>query len=292
MLFKQEGLTDIEYQLIDRVQLYNLETVFWKTKIGLSHAGVKKVIRNLKVVTDGLVKCCYCDEFLTLPYIYVVNEATNQFVAAFDFNLKNIQSIQTPYNYKTKIHPHVSGNRICMGTYIGKENGAIDAITLGLNPDSPYCNIPDWLASLGHFCEKMGNPCPTHGHTCLELPEMVNELQGTISRQRFKCQREVRNFINKECPICSHCQPYYLSPIVGHCEKVAWGEGIILFEGAVFNKTFALLDHTDMLRNHNSLDKLTALGDILYWELQGRTFDMDDQEDVTDFLLFLEERIK
>jgi len=133
---------------------------------------IRYVSNNVRVIENMQVKCNFCGELVAVPYTWVVNLKTKQLIAIIDPDTQTQfagwDSIVPGYGNLRMKHPHVNGTKICTGSQesgFKGANAAIDALMMGLNPNSEYFSGKVWLSTLGHECPDT-RYCPEHGYRC------------------------------------------------------------------------------------------------------------------------------
>jgi hypothetical protein len=132
----------------------------------------QKITENVIAVEKMSTKCCYCEEIIALPYVWIFDLSAKKLLKIIDAEkgeeFFGWDSSIPNFNKVRMKHPHVSGQDICTGdgrtAFTGKY-AAMNALMMGLNPSSPFFSVKGWLATIGHTCDGT-RYCPDHGLDC------------------------------------------------------------------------------------------------------------------------------
>lgn len=216
---------------------------------------ISYVSRNVRVIENMQVKCNYCDELVSVPYTWVVNLKTKQLIAIIDPDTQTQfagwDSIVPGYGNLRMKHPHVNGTLICTGNEqsgFKGSNAAIDALMMGLNPNSEYFSGRVWLSTLGHECPDT-RFCPKHGYSCAWYE--VFEDNGYFKRAaHWSCKRPPYEVTRELACGCAGTGIYYPSSHLFRC-------GSELHSYAYEIRWFVrLTDITEMLTLCNGFDNM------------------------------------
>jgi hypothetical protein len=153
---------------------------------------VEKLVDRIIAIENMHVKCNYCLELVDLPYVWIVDLKKNLLLSIIDSEtgteFLGWDSIVPGFGTTRMKHPHVAGQKICIGSgstaFTGKY-AAMNALMMGLNPGSEYFSGRGWLATVGHQCEKT-RFCPDHGFSCAWHPREEGTFRAEAA---WTCKR-------------------------------------------------------------------------------------------------------
>lgn len=101
---------------------------------------------NIQVYNNPSIKCCFCQEFVPTNRIWIVDRKEMRVISVWKSGRRQVLG---------GAHPHISGGgQICMGN----AEDPTEALFMGLNPNSAYHGVKNWLdGSLGHCCWEGSN---------------------------------------------------------------------------------------------------------------------------------------